>query len=110
MEYVITKTNADAQVLSSKTSYHISKKGIDKGAAIEELANYLSLGNELTVAVGDSELDIPMLDVTDLGFAPHNASSEIKAMTKKRPTIMSKSCHDGIIEMYKNFFLKRNDS
>lgn len=104
IDYAIKQTKADAQVLASKTSFHISKKGINKGTAIDELAAFLELGDEITVAVGDSELDIPMFEVTDRGFAPSNASIEIKDMKKNRPTIMSKEYFEGVIEMYNNFF------
>ena len=106
IENAIEQTGADVQVLASKTSFHISKKGVDKGTAIEELSSQLGLGDELTIGVGDSQLDVPMFMATDEGFAPHNASDEIQNMTEKRPTIMSKDYFEGVIEMYEKYFKK----
>lgn len=100
VENAIEQTGANAQVLASRTSFHISKKGVDKGSAIEELGSILGLGDELTIGVGDSQLDVPMFMATDEGFAPNNASDEIQQMTEKRPTIMSKDYFEGVIEMY----------
>lgn len=107
IEDAIHKTGANAQVLSSKNSFHISKKGVDKGSALEELVSYLEIGNDLTIAVGDSELDVPMFNASDHSFAPSNASEEILNMNEKRPTIMSKKYFEGVIEMYEKYFIKK---
>ena len=107
IENTIKEIGADAQVLSSKNSFHISKKGVDKGSALEKLTSYLDLGNDLTIAVGDSELDVPMFKATDYGFAPNNASEEICSMNEKRPIIMSKTYFEGVIEMYEKYFIKK---
>jgi len=106
IQNAINETGAKAQVLTSKTSFHISKLGVDKGSAIEELTSFLNLGDETIIAVGDSELDVPMFVTADLGFAPSNASDEIKAMKDKRPTIMTQEYFEGVIEMYEKYFRK----
>ena len=47
-----------------------------------------------------------MFKSADRGFAPNNASKEIRDMTKKRPTIMSQDYFEGVIEMYEKYFKK----
>lgn len=52
--------------------------GISKGAAIRFLADYLNIPIENTIAVGDAENDIPMIEAAGLGVAMKNASDDIK--------------------------------
>lgn len=52
--------------------------GVSKGAAIRFLAEYLKIPMENTIAVGDAENDIPMIEAAGLGVAMKNASNEIK--------------------------------
>ena len=52
--------------------------GISKGAAIRFLAEYLNIPIENTIAVGDAENDIPMIQAAGLGVAMKNATDEIK--------------------------------
>ena len=53
---------------SWKYSMELINPGNDKGKALKWLAN--SVGAKMTVAVGDYENDISMLDEADLSFAP----------------------------------------
>lgn len=52
--------------------------GVSKGAAIRFLADYLNIPIEHTIAVGDAENDIPMIESAGLGVAMKNASDDIK--------------------------------
>ncbi|MBR2036785.1 MAG: HAD hydrolase family protein, partial [Lachnospiraceae bacterium] len=47
-------------------------------AAVRFLAEYLNIPIENTIAVGDAENDIPMLEAAGLGVAMKNASDDIK--------------------------------
>lgn len=104
IEDAITTIGANAQVLASKEAFHISKKGVDKGSALEKLTTDLELGDSQIIAVGDSDLDIPMFKAADLAFAPKNASSNIQQMSEVE--IMSKPYFEGVIEMYEKYFKK----
>ena len=53
-------------------------KGISKGAAIRFLAEYLHIPVENTIAVGDAENDIPMIEAAGLGVVMKNADDDIK--------------------------------
>ena len=52
--------------------------GISKGAAVRFLAEYLNIPIENTIAVGDAENDIPMIEAAGLGVAMKNATDDIK--------------------------------
>lgn len=68
----IKNTKAKVTVHKSRNSYHISAKNIDKGSAVLELADRMRWGNSYKIAVGDSQLDVPMFEVCDYSFAPKN--------------------------------------
>ena len=53
-------------------------KGISKGAGIRFLADYLNVPIENTIAVGDAENDIPMIEAAGLGVVMCNANDDIK--------------------------------
>ncbi len=71
-------TNAKITVHKSQNSYHISKTNVSKGSAILELGKRLKWGNSFKIAVGDSQMDVPMFDACDYSFAPKNADNFAK--------------------------------
>ena len=75
----IKETKAKVSIHRSQNSYHISAKNIDKGSAVLELANRMKWGNSYTIAVGDSELDVPMFDACDYSYAPKNSDEHAKS-------------------------------
>jgi len=54
-------------------------EGISKGAGIQFLADYLKIPMENTIAVGDAENDIPMIQTAGLGVVMCNANNDMKA-------------------------------
>ena len=78
----IKTKKAQVDIHPSKNSYHISKKGINKGTAMLELCKLLHFNNQLVIAVGDADMDIPMLEKADYSFAVGNASSGAKKVLK----------------------------
>ncbi|MCK4798198.1 MAG: HAD-IIB family hydrolase [Spirochaetes bacterium] len=65
----------------------INKKGIDKGTSLEYIANKLDLSLAQTIAIGDSESDLPMIKLAGLGIGMKNADklllSYVKNVTSK---------------------------
>ena len=74
----IKDTKARVAVHKSQNSYHISAKNIDKGSAVLELADRMRWGNSYKIAVGDSQLDVPMFEVCDYSFAPKNCDKHAR--------------------------------
>ncbi len=59
LDAAIKATKAKVDVHPSKNSYHISKEGINKGTAMLELCKLLHFDNQMVIAVGDADMDIP---------------------------------------------------
>lgn len=57
----------------------IMAPGVSKGVALHELAVRLGIPREETVAIGDGENDIPLLEAAGLGIAMGNAMPALRA-------------------------------
>lgn len=67
-------------VRSEYTLYEILSKGMNKGSVLMQLAKLLGIEPEKTVAIGDYNNDIPMLQAAGVGVAVANARPEVKAV------------------------------
>ncbi len=96
-EYIeeIVKDYNDLTVIDSKFAYHIHPKNIDKGFALEILSNLLNLPTEYIAAIGDSELDIPLLEKAGYGVAVDNSPKDLKDIADY---VTKGSYADGFIE------------
>ena len=70
-------------VRSEQTFYEILPKGIHKGAALAPLAKSIGVDLSHTVAVGDYNNDIEMIQTAALGYAVANATDEVKAVAAR---------------------------
>ena len=61
-------------VRSEKTLFEILPKGVTKGAGLVKLSEYLGVDMDKTVAIGDFDNDVAMLEAAKLGIAVSNAS------------------------------------
>ncbi len=89
---------------TSKNTHHISKKGINKGTAIEYMTSQDELGlssDHETIAVGDSDLDMPMFDFCDISYAVADADKTVQ--TKANYVLKSKAPY-AIKELYDKLF------
>ena len=94
----------EVEIHTSKNTYHISKKGINKGTAISYLTSpdELDLGKEHeTIAMGDSGLDIPMFEFCDISYAVSNADKSVKT---KADYILDTEAPNSIEELYDKLF------
>jgi hypothetical protein len=67
----------DLVVLDSKFAYHIHPRGIDKGYALEIISDLINLPQEYFASIGDSELDIPLLEKTGYSVAVRNSPEKL---------------------------------
>lgn len=84
------------------TCGEIGQKNISKGNAVDRLLKYLSASIDNTLAFGDSEVDIPMLEHCKIGVAMGNAKPVLKEMADYVTTDVN---DDGIWNAFKHFNL-----
>ena len=93
----IKARKAKVDIHASKNSFHISKRGINKGSAMLELGKRLHWNNQMIIAVGDADMDIPMFKNADYSFAVGNASKGAKRAASK---VLKGKYEQGIKEIY----------
>lgn len=77
--------------------------GVSKGTAIKRLCRYLDIPLEDTIAAGDEQNDIPMLQTARIGVAMANATPGCRACADY---ITENDCdHSGIAEVIERFML-----
>ena len=62
----------------SKYAFHINEKGVDKAYGLREALKMLKADPEETVAIGDSETDMPMYDICGCSIALGHADENVK--------------------------------
>lgn len=60
------------------SNLEMTKKGVDKGIGLHKLAEYLGVDPQATMAIGDTENDLPILRAAGLSVAMGNAIDEMK--------------------------------
>ena len=63
---------------SSKIFLEFLNIETNKGKALKFLANYLNIDIKDTIAIGDADNDIPMIEISGIGVAMSNAFKEVK--------------------------------
>lgn len=63
----------------SKYAFHINEKGIDKARGLQEALKMLKAEPEQTIAIGDSETDIPMFAACGYSIALGHSEESVKA-------------------------------
>jgi phosphoglycolate phosphatase (TIGR01487 family) len=79
----------------SKYAFHINEKGVDKGYGLKEALKMLRADPEETVAIGDSETDVPMYDICGCSIALGHAEENVK---KKADHVVAESEGTGLVE------------
>lgn len=62
----------------SKYAFHINEKGVDKARGLKEALKMLKANPEETVAIGDSETDLPMYDICGHSIALGHAEEHVR--------------------------------
>ena len=80
----------------------ILQKGVHKGSALRSLAERLQIPLEATMAIGDNENDLPMLEVAGLPVAMGNAVESVKA---RAAFVTATNDEDGVAAAVRRFVL-----
>ena len=92
---ILEENNIDVSLNDSKYAYHINEKGIDKATGLKEVLRRLKMEPEQTVAIGDSETDIPIFNVCGHSIALGHAERHVKQ--KAKHVVMGKE-GEGLVE------------
>ena len=92
---------AGVNFMKSKAHYlEIVAEGVDKGSAINVLAEKLGIPTDEIMAFGDGQNDAAMLEAAGLGVAMENAVAECKAVAK---LIAPRNTEDGVAQVIERF-------
>jgi phosphoglycolate phosphatase (TIGR01487 family) len=76
---ILDENHLDLYLSDSKYAYHINEKGMDKATGLKEALKILQADPEETVAIGDSETDVPMYNACGCSIALGHAEDSVKA-------------------------------
>ena len=77
--------------------------GVSKGRAVARLAEHLGISRSETIAVGDNENDLTMVEWAGLGVAMGNATPEVKSAAD---WVAPSVAEDGVAEVVERFILQ----
>ncbi|EOT44942.1 sugar-phosphatase [Enterococcus columbae] len=90
-------------VKSSPYFLEILNKNVNKGIALESLAQFLNLSADEVMAIGDNENDLPMINYAGIGVAMGNATDNVK---KHADVITASNEEHGVAQAVKKYVLK----
>ncbi len=102
--------NSTVKVIDTGYAIHLQSPGIDKGTALEALAQEMGLLPSDFLAIGDSLNDIQMLKKAGIGVTVGNAHPDVKAVAE---FIAEKEYGNGFVEIitkYSSYFRARKRS
>ena len=111
--FIICKDNDDREIIKAQTDkisgiqycmladrfLEITKKGTDKGTALEMLCNHLKIELDKVIAFGDGENDLQFLNEAGTAVAMGNASDSVKAQAD---IVTDTNNNQGILKALKN--------
>jgi phosphoglycolate phosphatase (TIGR01487 family) len=71
----------DVELIDTEFAVHIKDKNVSKGTGLQRIAEQLKIPLEKFAAVGDSDGDIPMLELAGFGASVGNASRKLKMIS-----------------------------
>ncbi len=85
----------ELKLMNSTYNYHLTDATISKGAALSRVAELLKIDLRKVVALGDSDVDIPMFEIAGFSVAVGNASFEAKRSATR---VTDASYGEGFVE------------
>jgi len=107
MDDIQAKAEAEFPMLNIKRSKPIyvefSTPGVSKGDALKFVAEYYGVKREDVIAVGDAEIDIPMLEFAGLGVAMANATPVTKQVAD---AVCPSNNEGGVADLIQKYILE----
>lgn len=103
LEAFLRKNPALSTVCGGDTSLEITGAGVSKGLGLRFMAEYLHIPMEQTIACGDSENDLDIIQTAHIGVAMDNASQILK---EAADFITLSNDEDGVAHMLEKYILR----
>ena len=82
VQKIIDENNLNVVLTDSGYAYHINSKGVDKGSGFMEAIKMLEIDVNDTIAIGDSDTDVPLFKVVKNNIAVSNSTENLKKLAK----------------------------
>ena len=92
---LLDETGFNVGLFDSGYAYHINSRGIDKGSGLIKALEMLNSDIEDTIALGDSETDVPLFRTVKNNIAVNNSIPELKEIAK---IVTTKNSGEGLLE------------
>ena len=92
---IIVENNLNVVLTDSGYAYHINSKGVNKGSGFMEAIKMLEIDVNDTIAIGDSDTDVPLFKVVKNNIAVSNSTENLKKLAK---IVTTKKSGEGVLE------------
>ncbi|MFQ5940992.1 MAG: phosphoglycolate phosphatase [Nitrososphaerales archaeon] len=92
---ILKDSNLPVVITDSKFAYHLDHESINKSVGFKVALEVLGIKPEESIAIGDSETDVPLFDMCGYSTALGNAGDDVKASAKYTVT---SSDGNGLVE------------
>ena len=92
---LLDKNGFKVGLFDSGYAYHINSRGVDKGSGLMKALDMLNADLEDTIALGDSETDVPLFRTVKNNIAVNNSIPELKEIAK---IVTTKNSGEGVLE------------
>ena len=96
---IVLENKLPVALSDSQYAFHINSAGINKARGFTEVMKLLSVSRDDVIAIGDSETDVPLFEISKISIALGNASDDVKS---KASMTVSGNSGDGLIEALDN--------
>ena len=79
---ILDEEGFNVGLFDSGFAYHINSRGVDKGSGLRKALEMLNADLEDTIALGDSETDVPLFQTVKNNIAVNNSIPELKQIAK----------------------------
>jgi len=92
---ILDEQGFNVGLFDSGYAYHINSCGVDKGSGLINALDMLNVDLDDTIALGDSETDVPLFRIVTNNIAVNNSIPELKAIAK---IVTTKNSGEGVLE------------
>ena len=92
---ILDEKEFNVGLFDSGYAYHLNSRGIDKGTGLLKALEMLNADLEDTIALGDSETDVPLFRTVKNNIAVNNSIPELKEIAK---IVTTKNSGEGVLE------------